>query len=170
MRILLITFQTRFFAKLPTNRPIQRGSWGIEIDKPFYQPPGDPHETHWEKQDPSLSLDRLHLRVDWQTLRRLPLSGAVCFNFKALFTPVTEFRTEPYIPSLVTKILKEGKQNLMEYKHSWSIEHVALPALAQWEKEQKESGMVEKDWEPKTLEESPWFPGWREKWKEQQGY
>ena len=75
-------------------------------------PPGAPHETFRSQQMPDLELERCYLRVDWQTLRRLPLSGAVVFNFKALFTPVTEFRDEPYVPALVLKILNEGKKNI----------------------------------------------------------
>ena len=82
----------RYFSKLPLDKPIQRGSWGLEVDQPLFMPPGDPHEQYREKQDPDLELDRLHLRVDWQTLRRMPLSGGIIFNFKALFTPITEFR------------------------------------------------------------------------------
>ncbi|KAI4276639.1 MAG: hypothetical protein L6R38_005600 [Xanthoria sp. 2 TBL-2021] len=84
----------RYFSKLPTARPIQRGSWGLEIDTPLFMPPGDPHEKYRKVQLPEteLPLSRIHLRVDWQTLRRLPLSGAIIFNFKALFTPVEDFR------------------------------------------------------------------------------
>ena len=83
-----------YFSKLPTASPIQRGSWGLEIDTPLFMPPGDPHEKYREVQLPEieLPLSRIHLRVDWQTLRRLPLSGAIIFNFKALFTPVEDFR------------------------------------------------------------------------------
>lgn len=55
-------------------------------------PPGDPHEAYRDHQETDLDLSRIHLRVDWQTLRRLPLSGCIVFNFKALFTPVEEFR------------------------------------------------------------------------------
>ncbi|RMZ67006.1 hrq family [Pyrenophora seminiperda CCB06] len=160
----------RYFAKKPTDKPIQRGSWGLEVDQPLYMPPGDPHEAHRSRQDSALELARCHLRVDWQTLRRLPLSGAVVFNFKALFTPVEEFRDEAYVPGLMLKVLDEGKKNLMEYKNTWHVEHIVKPALAQWHKEQMESGVVEKDWEPRTLEESPWFPGWEEKWHRQQGF
>ena len=82
----------RFFAKMPADRPIQRGSWGLEVDQPLFMPPGDPHEGFRESQDKELDQERLHLRVDWQTLRRLPLSGGIVFNFKALFTPVLELR------------------------------------------------------------------------------
>ncbi|KAI1387718.1 uncharacterized protein F4822DRAFT_290685 [Hypoxylon trugodes] len=160
----------RYFSKMPANKPIQRGSWGFEVDQPLYMPPGDPHEAYRDVQDATLTRSRIHLRVDWQTLRRLPLSGGVVFNFKALFTPLEEFRDEPYIPSLVLKVLREGKKSIMKYKGTWHTEHIVFPALEEYEKEQVKNGIIEKDWEPKTLEESPWFPGWQEKWHRQQGF
>lgn len=155
---------------MPADRPIQRGSWGLEVDQPLFMPPGDPHELHRSSQNPDLRLSECHLRVDWQTLRRLPISGAVVFNFKALFTPVAEFRDEPKVPALVAKILREGKKNLMEYKNTWHVEHVVLPALDQWNKEQEDNGVIEKNWEVSTLDEDPYFKGWEEKWHRQQGY
>ncbi|KAI9810141.1 MAG: hypothetical protein M1827_006667 [Pycnora praestabilis] len=160
----------RFFSKMPTEKPIQRGSWGLEIDTPLFMPPGDPHEAHREVQHPDLSLSRCHLRVDWQTLRRLPLSAAIVFNFKALFTPVEDFRDEPYIPALCVKVLKEGKRSLMQYKNTWHVEHVVVPALEKWEKEQVEQGIMKEGWEAHTLDESPWYPGWEERWHREQGF
>ncbi|KAF7196362.1 hypothetical protein HII31_02429 [Pseudocercospora fuligena] len=160
----------RYFSKKPTDKPIQRGSWGLEIDRPLFMPPGDPHELYRESQSPEHGIDRMHLRVDWQTLRRLPLSGAVVFNFKGLFTPVTEFRDEPYIPSLVLKVLREGKKNIMEYKGTWHTEHVVIPYLEMCEREQMEKGLIEEGWEHRTLDEAPFYPGWEETWHRQQGF
>ncbi|KAH8719283.1 hypothetical protein GQ44DRAFT_741992 [Phaeosphaeriaceae sp. PMI808] len=160
----------RYFAKKPTDKAIQRGSWGLEVDQPLYMPPGDPHEKHREFQMNDLDVSRCHLRVDWQTLRRLPLSAGVVFNFKALFTPVEEFRDEPYIPGLLLKVLNEGKKSLMEYKNTWHVEHVVKPAMERFHEEQVEKGLVPEDWEPHTLEESPWYPSWEEKWHRQQGF
>lgn len=160
----------RYFAKKPTDKPIQRGSWGLEIDEPLFMPPGDPHEKLRDVQDPSHTLDRCRLRVDWQTLRRLPLSGSIVFNFKAIFTPVTEFRDEPYIPSLLARILQDGKKSLMEYKNTWHTEHVVLPAMLAYEKQQIATGLIPPNWDAHTLEESPYYPGWEEKWHKQQGF
>jgi hypothetical protein len=133
-------------------------------------PPGDPHEKHREVQHADLDKSRCHLRVDWQTLRRLPLSGAVVFNFKALFTCIEDFRDEPYVPALILKVLKEGKPSLMKYKNTWHTEHVVIPTLEEYAKEQVEKGIVPEDWEVRTLDESPWFPGWEEKWHREQGF
>ncbi|KAF2787758.1 hypothetical protein K505DRAFT_342680 [Melanomma pulvis-pyrius CBS 109.77] len=160
----------RYFAKKPTDKPIQRGSWGLEVDQPLYMPPGDPHEAHRNVQHADLDVSRCHLRVDWQTLRRLPLSGAIVFNFKALFTPIENFRDEPFVPALMLKVLKDGKKSLMEYKNTWHTEHVVIPALEEYSKEQVEKGIVPEGWEEHTLEESPWFPGWEEKWHREQGF
>lgn len=166
----------RFFSKLSTNAPIQRGSWGFEVGSPLFMPPGHPHEKLRESQQPDLRIEDCTLRVDWQTLRRLPLSGAIAFNFKAIFTPITEFRDEPYIPALVLKVLKEGKRNLMEYKSTWHVEHVCLPELERYAREQVEKGWVradnegETEWVVATLAESPFFPRWQEKWHRQQGF
>ncbi|KAG9237095.1 hypothetical protein BJ875DRAFT_502908 [Amylocarpus encephaloides] len=166
----------RYFSKMPTHAPIQRGSWGLEVGTPLFMPPGDPHEKLRESQDEDLQLADCNLRVDWQTLRRLPLSGGIVFNFTALFTPVVEFRDEPYVPALLLKILKEGKKSLMEYKNTWHVEHVVVPALEAYAREQVEKGLVtpehegDEAWSERTLDESPYFPGWEQKWHRQQGY
>jgi hypothetical protein len=67
-------------------------------------------------------------------------------------------------------VLKEGHKEIMKYKNTWHTQHVIIPALKAYEKEQFEKGVIEKNWEPKTLDESPWFPGWEEKWHAQQGF
>ncbi|RMZ75362.1 hypothetical protein DV738_g5524, partial [Chaetothyriales sp. CBS 135597] len=144
----------RFFAKMPTDKAIQRGSWGLEVDQPLYVPPGDPHDLDRGCQSAELTAARCHLRVDWQTLRRLPLSASVVFNFKAVFTPIEEFRDEPYIPSLILKVLNEGNEALIKYKNTWHVEHVVKPLLEQYKREQIESGIVPENWDVHTLDEN----------------
>lgn len=153
----------RFFTKMPVSKPIQRGSWGLEVGRPLFIPADHPDFEEREKQNPTLTADDVYLRVDWQTLRRLPLSGAIVFNFKALFTPLTEFKDEPCVPSLVLKVLNEGKDNIMKYKGTWHVEHVAKPTLREYEQFQISTGLMEADWEPHSLPDSPFFKGWERK-------
>ncbi|KAF5386832.1 hypothetical protein D9615_001673 [Tricholomella constricta] len=150
----------RYFSRLPCDKPIQRGSWALEIGQPLYSQPGDPHFDCRGTQLPELDVKDIYLRVDWQTLRRLPVSRAIVFNFKAFFTPTTDFRNEPYIPKLLAKVLREGKKSLLEYKSTFHIEHRMLPALDLWAGEQEEKGWVPKGWKERTLDEDPYFPGW----------
>ncbi|KDR69010.1 hypothetical protein GALMADRAFT_272187 [Galerina marginata CBS 339.88] len=150
----------RYFTNMPSDKPIQRGSWSLEIGQLLYSQPGDPHFGFRERQEPNLQVEDIFLRVDWQTLRRLPKSRAIVFNFKALFTPVVDFRNEPYIPKLFSKILREAKQPYLDYKSTHHVEHVVFPALDLWVKEQEDKGWVPKDWKERTLDEDPYFPGW----------
>ncbi|KAF8636548.1 hypothetical protein AX17_003360 [Amanita inopinata Kibby_2008] len=149
-----------FFSKMTCDKPIQRGSWSFEVGQPLYLQPGDADWSLRETQSPNLRIEDIFLRVDWQTLRRLPVTRAIVFNFKALFTPVTEFRKEPYIPRLLSKVLKEAKPSFLEYKSCRHIEHVMIPTLAEWAKEQEDKDWVPKDWKERTLNEDPFFPGW----------
>ncbi|KAI9710847.1 MAG: hypothetical protein M1828_002019 [Chrysothrix sp. TS-e1954] len=167
----------RFFAKMPTSKPIQRGSWGLEIDCPLFVPnpptattPNLDNLREIRLPSEELPTSRIHLRVDWQTLRRLPLSGAIVFNFKAVFTPFERFREEPKIPALCLKAVKEGKPSILDYKGTWAVGHVTEQALECWRREQEGKGMVEKDWEVETLKESPFFEGWEGLWRRRQGF
>lgn len=152
-----------FFTKMKTQNPIQRGSWGLEVGQPLYLPEDDPGFALRTHQSPKISEKDIYLRVDWQTLRRLPLSGAIAFNYKALFTPLRKFRDEPYIPSLVLKVLNEGNEEILKYKGTWHVEHVVKPSLMEYERWQLEQGLIERNWEPRTLDEAPFFPGWEKK-------
>ncbi|KAJ3741902.1 hypothetical protein DFH05DRAFT_262291 [Lentinula detonsa] len=152
----------RYFSKMPTDKPIQRGSWGLEVGQPLWLQDDDPHFALRTTQDPNLKIEDIYLRVDWQTLRRLPQSKSIVFNFKALFTPFSSFRNESHIPHLVLKVLTEGKKNLMEYKGTWHIEHKVVPVLKEWCKEQEGKGWVPENWEVRTLDEDPYFPGWND--------
>lgn len=150
----------RFFSKMPSSKPIQRGSWGLEIGQPLFLQPNDPHFKLREIQLPDLDMNDIYLRVDWQTLRRLPVSRAIVFNFKALFTPVNQFENEAYIPRLMARILREAKPSFLEYKATHHVVHKLLPALEKWAEEQEGKGWVPKGWKERTLDEDPFFPGW----------
>lgn len=119
---------------------------------------GDEISEHFDMED-------CQLRVDFQTLRRLPLSGAVLFNFKVIFTPFVELRYEPYIPSLMRKQITDGKKELIAKKVPAQISSEVLHLLEEWEREQIETGIVPVDWEVQTLDESPFYPGWEGLWQ-----
>ncbi|KAF9458633.1 hypothetical protein BDZ94DRAFT_1325343 [Collybia nuda] len=150
----------RYFSKMPCEKPIQRGSWSLEIGQPLFLQPNDPHFKLRAEQLPHLDINDIYLRVDWQTLRRLPVSKAIVFNFKALFTPVTRFETEPYIPRLLAQVLRGSKSSFLEYKATHHVVHKLLPALDKWARAQEEKGWVPKGWKERTLDEDPFFPGW----------
>lgn len=153
----------RYFKKMESSKPIQRGSWGLEVGQPLFVQAGSSEFEKRLVQDPDLKIEDINLRVDWQTLRRLPLSRAIVFNFKALFTPMTDFREEPYVPHLLRRVLMEGDVKLMDYKGTDHVVHKVIPELDVYAKEQEEKGWVPKDWKERTLDEDPFYPGWEKR-------
>lgn len=165
----------RFFAKMAVEQPIQRCSWSLEDHAPLFSSPRITQNKSWERsmfseRKEDLTIDDVKLRCDYQTLRRLPLSGAIVFNFKAVFTPIAEIRHEPYVPSILLKVLQEGKESLIDYKTVSHVKAITVEACTKWAQEQIDRGVVPRDWDVRTLEESPFFPGWEEKWHAQQGF
>ncbi|KAF7311610.1 hypothetical protein MKEN_01064000 [Mycena kentingensis (nom. inval.)] len=151
----------RFFTNMKVDKPIQRGSWGLEVGQPLFLQEDDPD---YRRKNPNTTAADINLRVDWQTLRRLPNSRAIVFNFKPLFTPMTQFREEPFIPRLLLKILRDGKPSFMQYKAFEHVEEHVIPALEEWAKEQEDKGWVPRDWTERTLPEDPFFPGWEKRY------
>ncbi|GAB1320985.1 Putative alpha-mannosyltransferase [Madurella fahalii] len=166
----------RWFAKVATDAPVMRCSWSLEDGEVLFASPEAEAEEgrEWRRgrfvggREDELGVEDIRLRCDAQTLRRLPISGAVAFNFKATFTRLEELRDEAFVPALLHKVLTEGKGEMVEYKVEKHVKKVAVKALEEWAAEQVEDGLVPADWEVGTLDESPFFPGWEEKWRRQQ--
>lgn len=151
----------RWFTKLPADTPVQRGSWGIEDWEAFFCPADRPRSAFAADPAACTAAD-LRLRCDWQTLRRLPVSGAVIFNFKAVFTPLAALAAEPRVPALLLRVLTAGRRELVDYKCERHVERLAVAQLREWADRQAEDGLVPADWEPATLEQHPYFPGWQD--------
>jgi len=97
---------TRFFRRLSPNSPVERKNWFIQVLPPTSAPaPSQLEELAWAEgtYGPEDMLDkaprpappeplpeRMRLRVERQTLRRLPRSGAIVFTIRVYMTPLTE--------------------------------------------------------------------------------
>lgn len=97
-------------ARLAVDRPVWRLNWGIANHPALFQP-----------EPPPVTVDidpaRLWFRVEWQTLRRLPVTGAVLFGIRTFVEPVEHLagRERPLVQDfcdLVAKIPDE----VAEYK------------------------------------------------------
>jgi hypothetical protein len=166
----------RWFARFSTDAPVARCSWSLEDWEVMFSSPEVEQaagrewvRSRFRGREGELTVGDVRLRCDVQTLRRLPVSGAVVFNFKAVFTPLEELRDEAFVPALLGKVLRDGKRELVGYKVEEHVRRVALEALDEWAAEQVDQGVVPADWQVGTLDESPFFPRWEEKWRRQQG-
>lgn len=82
----------RIFANLKTELPAQRLNWSLYADDELHHPQSKARPRHWFDGAGPLSA---FVRVERQTLRRLPASGDILFTIKVYVDPLDAFRAHP---------------------------------------------------------------------------
>lgn len=89
-------------ARLSVDRPVWRINWGIANHPSLFQPDVPP-------VTPDIDPADMWFRVEWQTLRRLPVTGGILFTIRTYVEKLADFMTRDYavvheIADLVNKI------------------------------------------------------------------
>lgn len=109
----------RIFATLAAERPVWRANWSVVEDDVLHHP-------HPRPPVPDLTAgnagEALWLRVERQTLRRLPETRAVVFTIRTLVRPLAEVVADPATARALAARVRELDPEAAAYK--------GLPALA----------------------------------------
>lgn len=97
-----------FFRELAPGRIYLRGNW-------FVHASGEPFGTPEQLDAPSpCAVERLFLRCERQTLRRLPRTGAILFTVRVFLNPLADLAAQP---TLAADILEAFAQpGVLDYK------------------------------------------------------
>jgi dimethylamine monooxygenase subunit A len=121
----------RFLARLKPEHPVWRLNWGIADDpEPFQPEPGGAMPSI----DAAAAGEKLWLRVERQTLRRLSRSGAVVFTIRTYITRLDAAVTSPDQASALAAAIRDMAPAMQIYKQ---IAPVAAPLLAWLEARQR---------------------------------
>ena len=114
----------RFFDRIRTDRPVWRLNWTIhDTDAPF-QPSSPPPRTI----EPDRFPQELFLRVERQTLRRLPKSGDVLFTIRTYIHPLADVVAVPDAAARLAEAVAGLPADVRSYR---SLDHFA-DALVAW--------------------------------------
>jgi hypothetical protein len=109
----------RFFASIQVARPVWRLNWSL-VDAPqLFRPPehrGRPRPIAAERAG-----EELWLRVERQTLRRLPRSGDVVFGIHTYVDPLAEAIDGPAAADALAARIREMPEAMARYKSIWPI-------------------------------------------------
>ena len=88
--------------RLNIERPLWRTNWGISNHPALFQPETPP-------TTPDMDAGDMWFRVEWQTLRRLPITGGIVFTIRTYVEKLSDFMTRDKplvqdIAELVNKI------------------------------------------------------------------
>ena len=116
----------RFFGLIKADKPVWRVNWSIHDDPALFQPSG-----HWRVDPLTLAPDevgeRLYLRVERQTLRRLPASGDVLFTIKTYVRPLAQAIRDAATAARLAAAVRGLPEPLRAYK---SVARFEAPLMA----------------------------------------
>jgi hypothetical protein len=80
----------RMFDRLPADRAVKRMNWSVNWNDQLFTP-----KPKSERAVPDLPPTESFLRVERQTLRKLPASGDILFTIRIYLDPITALAREP---------------------------------------------------------------------------
>ncbi len=91
----LASTMDRFFRRLKTERPVWRVNWSLVDDPALFQPAGH----GWREQDGRITAhnagENVWLRMERQTLRRLPRTGVILFTIRVYVRSLQQLAANP---------------------------------------------------------------------------
>ncbi|CDK29336.1 unnamed protein product [Kuraishia capsulata CBS 1993] len=144
----------KWFAKMAPADLVERASWYISWDHKLLC--NNVYALQdGAKVDSDIEPTEFNVRVERQTLRRLPKSDAIIFTNHPVFYNIDEMKDEPLIPSLIRKIIFEAPEGICKYKNFASFRDHLVPYLDELVQRQLDLGLITEDTPLKTL---PTYP------------
>ena len=116
----------RFFQNLAVERLVWRANWSV-VESPVLVHP-QPRE-HLADLTAENAGQKLWLRVERQTLRRLPGTGAVVFTIRTLVRPLAEVATWPGAAQAMAARIREMEPGMAGYKGMHALREPLLAWL-----------------------------------------
>jgi len=91
----LLARVTRIFDNLRDDLILERRNWSVVSDPHLFAPDPGPMRAAIGVIDPATAGDAIHVRVERQTLRRLPICGGVVFTIRVWIAPLSAIAAEP---------------------------------------------------------------------------
>jgi len=106
----------RFMALVRPGHIAARLNWSVMDDPALFQPTGKWRTTHDATITEQNAGARLFLRVERQTLRRLPASGAVLFGIRVHVYPLERAVRAPAVASALAEAVRALPEAMAHYK------------------------------------------------------
>ena len=111
------------FNKLPNDRIFQRFNWSIYEEATLFQPVRNKSHVKRSKTITDKNAgDRLFIRVERQTVRRLPKTKAIAFTIRVHVDPLSSIKEDLSLVRDLKKAIKNLSEGMKRYKSLGPIE------------------------------------------------
>ncbi|SDF64545.1 heme-dependent oxidative N-demethylase family protein [Thalassobaculum litoreum] len=106
----------RFFAGIAAGQTYMRLNWSVLDDPALFQPTGHGRRDLDPTITPRNITERLHIRIERQTFRRLPRTGVLVFGIKTLIDPIAAIAGRPDLAAAMLGSLRTMPADMRGYK------------------------------------------------------
>ncbi|MEO9901615.1 DUF3445 domain-containing protein [Nisaea sp.] len=106
----------RFFTHLTADKPVSRLNWSILDDPALFQTSGHSSTVRQSGVTAQNAGERLWLRVERQTLRRLPESGDILFTIRTFVDPLSSLEARPDLAMGLRRAVADMPEGMQRYK------------------------------------------------------
>ena len=107
----------RFFDHLHVDRPVWRVNWSVNDDPTLFQPVRRQEVSTDEAITEKNAGERLFIRCERQTLRRLPKTGWILFTIKTYVDPISMLGSLPDAAAGLASAVRELPEGTRRYKN-----------------------------------------------------
>ena len=115
-----------FFNRIDVDRPVWRVNWSLTTDPTMFQPVRQKHSASELSITSKNAGDKVYMRCERQTLRRLPDTGWILFTIKTYLDKVSKLHKHPKEVQNLSSLLRSAPTSLLSYKN---INHFLEPLL-----------------------------------------
>ena len=119
----------RFFDYLDASRPVWRVNWSLNDDPSLFQPVRRLESEPDEAITTNNAGQRIFLRCERQTIRRLPVTGWVLFTIKTHVDPLSSLAGRPDIAEALAGSIRSLPDGSRRYKNIMPFEKSVLAYL-----------------------------------------
>lgn len=133
------------FRRLKPGELVARNNYVVQLDDslPWSYSVGseDSNNRGWHLVEENPAIERIHLRCERQTLRRLPRTGGIVFTIRTYLLPITEIAKEDYVPGRLASAVRSWTQDVSRYKGKVKYQSILLNYLDEEHKRQIDRGL-----------------------------
>jgi hypothetical protein len=107
----------RFFDHLHADRPVWRVNWALNDDPSLFQPVRRQERETDQAITAENAGERLFVRCERQTLRRLPISGWILFTIKTYVDPIASLAGRPDAAAGLASAVRQLPKGTRRYKN-----------------------------------------------------
>lgn len=114
----------RVFSAMRTDQIFERYNWTIQAGNERYLPTSEGQPFATDAISPNAALEELRFRVERQTIRKLPKTGAVLFTIRICLDPLASVFAVPDAKDAFAHAWTEAHPDVARYKGWATYEHL----------------------------------------------